>query len=197
MNYQADVNVLTSPILKIEKNIIEMDDAIIQIKNVASVSLRYPPKYGYSPYAIGIFIISFYIFFYTVTAAEIKFISFMFLISAAISGYMLYRTWEKNKDLGKNIIISTGSGFSFWINSKDDDFSLKVIDVIRNIMNGHAIENEVIINLEKLDIINNGIMAYTDHSQHNTSYSDISDSIIGSDNKVQAPDADEYPELKI
>ena len=188
MNYQADVNVLSSPILKIEKNIIEMDDAIIQIKNVASVSLRYPPKYGYSPYAIGIFIISFYIFFYTVTAAEIKFISFMFLI---------YRTWEKNKDLGKNIIISTGSGFSFWINSKDDDFSLKVIDVIRNIMNGHAIENEVIINLEKLDIINNGIMAYTDHSQHNTSYSDISDSIIGSDNKVQAPDADEYPELKI
>ena len=84
MNYQADVNVLSSPILKIEKNIIEMDDAIIQIKNVASVSLRYPPKYGYSPYAIGIFIISFYIFFYTVTAAEIKFISFMFLISAAI-----------------------------------------------------------------------------------------------------------------
>ena len=64
-------------------------------------------------------------------------------------------------------------------------------------MNGHAIENEVIINLEKLDIINNGIMAYTDHSQHNTSYSDISDSIIGSDNKVQAPAADEYPELKI
>ena len=61
MNYQADVNVLSSPILKIEKNIIEMDDAIIQIKNVASVSLRYPPKYGYSPYAIGIFIISFYI----------------------------------------------------------------------------------------------------------------------------------------
>ena len=51
MNYQADVNVLSSPILKIEKNIIEMDDAIIQIKNVASVSLRYPPKYGYSPYA--------------------------------------------------------------------------------------------------------------------------------------------------
>ena len=48
MNYQADVNVLSSPILKIEKNIIEMDDAIIQIKNVASVSLRYPPKYGYS-----------------------------------------------------------------------------------------------------------------------------------------------------
>lgn len=38
MNYQADVNVLSSPILKIEKNIIEMDDAIIQIKNVASVS---------------------------------------------------------------------------------------------------------------------------------------------------------------
>ena len=75
MNYQADVNVLSSPILKIEKNIIEMDDAIIQIKNVASVSLRYPPKYGYSPYAIGIFIISFYIFFYTVTAAEIKFTS--------------------------------------------------------------------------------------------------------------------------
>ena len=33
MNYQADVNVLSSPILKIEKNIIEMDDAIIQIKN--------------------------------------------------------------------------------------------------------------------------------------------------------------------
>ena len=125
-----------------------MDDAIIQIKNVASVSLRYPPKYGYSPYAIGIFIISFYIFFYTVTAAEIKFTSFMFLISEAISGYMLYRTWEKNKNLGKNIIISTGSGISFWINSKDDEFSLKVIDVIRNMMNGHAIENEIIINLE-------------------------------------------------
>lgn len=197
MNYQADVNVLSSPILKIEKNIIEMDDAIIQIKNVASVSLRYPPKLRYSPYAIGIFMLSFYIFFYTVTATEIKFISFMFLISAAISGYMLYRTWEKNKNLGKNIIISTGSGVSFWINSKDDDFSLKVIDVIRNIMNGHAIENEVIINLEKLDIINHGIMAYSDHSQHNTSYSDISDSIIGSDNKVQVSDADEYPELKI
>ena len=28
-------------------------------------------------------------------------------------------------------------------------------------------------------------------------YSNISNSIIGSDNKVQAPDADEYPELKI
>ena len=35
MNYQADVNVLSSPILKIEKNIIEMDDAIIQIKITA------------------------------------------------------------------------------------------------------------------------------------------------------------------
>ena len=195
MNYQADVNVLSSPILKIEKNIIEMDDAIIQIKNVASVSLRYPPKYGYSPYAIGIFIISFYIFFYTVTAAEIKFTSFMFLISAAISGYMLYRTWEKNKNLGKNIIISTGSGISFWINSKDDEFSLKVIDVIRNIMNGYAIENEIIINLEKLDITNHGIIVYADQSK--TSYSDISDSIIGSDNKVSISDADEYPELKI
>lgn len=195
MNYQADVNVLSSPILKIEKNIIEMDDAIIQIKNVASVSLRYPPKYRYSPYAIGVFILSIYIFFYT--AAEKMFISIMFLLSAAISGYMLYRTWEKNKNLGKNIIISTGSGVSFWINSKDDGFSLKVIEVIRNIMNGHTIENEVIVNLEKLDITNHGIMVYKDHSQHNTSYSDISDSIVGSDNRVRVSDVDEYPELKI
>ena len=49
-------------------------------------------------------------------------------------------------------------------------------------MNGHAIENEIIINLEKLDITNHGIMVYADQSK--TSYSDISDSIIGSDNKA-------------
>ena len=105
MNYQADVNVLSSPILKIEKNIIEMDDAIIQIKNVASVSLRYPPKYGYSPYAIGIFIISFYIFFYTVTAAEIKFISFMFLISGNFWIYALSLLGKKIRILEKYYYI--------------------------------------------------------------------------------------------
>lgn len=194
MNYQADINVLSSPVLKIEKNVIEMDDAIIQINNIASVSLRFPPKYTYSPYAIGIFIISIMLFLGTVNNPGTT--SIICLVSAAISGYMLYNVWEKNKNLGKNIIISTGSGGYFWINSKDDEFSLKVIDVIRNIMNEQIIGSDIVINLDKFNIMNNGVMVYTDKSQHSTSYSDISGSVIGNDNKIEVAKED-YPELKI
>ncbi|MCR0205542.1 hypothetical protein MKC66_12515 [[Clostridium] innocuum] len=194
MNYQADINVLSSPVLKIEKNVIEMDDAIIQINNIASVSLRFPPKYTYSPYAIGIFIISIMLFLGTVN--NLGTTSIICLVSAAISGYMLYNVWEKNKNLGKNIIISTGSGGYFWINSKDDVFSLKVIDVIRNIMNEQIIGSDIVINLDKFNIMNNGVMVYTDKSQHSTSYSDISGSVIGNDNKIEVAKED-YPELKI
>lgn len=189
-----DVNILKSKELKIEKNVIEMDDSIIQISNVTSVSLRYPPKYTNNNATIVGLILGFLLLF---GGGKYSLVGIFLL---GICGYLIYRVWEKNQDLGKNIIIATGGGGYFWINSKDDSFSLKVIDVIRNLMNDPNKNSDILINLEKLNIMNNGNLIYgnTGDSSININsgnYANNENTSIHTDDNHK--DEDECPELRI
>lgn len=189
-----DVNVLNSTQIKIENNVIEMDDSIIQISNVASVSLRYPPKEEYKPYMILGILIGLALL---KSSNEItgSFGVVIGLVLIACCAYFIYKTWKRNEDLGKNIIISTSSGYYFWINSKDDKFSLQVIDVIRYLMNHPGSKEKILVNLDKLNIVNNGNIIQGDVSNssmynnsnvknESTHFSDIHNSNIGDNNNL-------------
>lgn len=183
MENSKDVNILNSEQLKIEKNVIEMDQSIIQLSNVSSVSLRYPPRYTNSNAVIFGAVIGFMLLF-----AGGK-LTLAGLVLLGVCGFMIYRTWEKNQNLGKNIIIATAGGH-YWINSKDDAFSMKVIDIIRNLMNDPDRNSNIIINLDKFNILNNGNMVYGNVSnstinKDSGNYANNTASIIGDDNNIE------------
>lgn len=200
-----DISILNSDHIKIEKNVIEMDDSIIQISNLTSVSLRLPPKEPYNTFCSFGFIAGILFSYYSIQSSN-GFTTLIGLAMIGFCGYFIFKTRKRNDDLGKNIIIATSSGRNFRINSKDDKFSLKVIDVLRNLMNNPNDNNKIFVNLDKLNILNNGNIVYGDVSDSSlysnstvknetTSFSDIHNSNIGDSNNIN--NEPNIPELRI
>lgn len=127
---------------KINTNILEFRNRIVQISNIESVSIVEPAKKGFNNRVIIGFIIG---------LAAIAFQILIGIAILALCAFYVYSVSNSNKNLGKNIYINLVSGYYIFINCKDTDFAKRIVSVLKDYLNG-ANTRPVFVNINDSNV---------------------------------------------
>lgn len=142
--FNADNNELekVTKELKINNQIIELRDRIIQLNHVESVSIVEPPHRKINSNVMLLFLAGILLLFFNAIIA---------LIILAFCGYYFYSVVDENNNLGKNVYINLSSGYYVVINFKNLAIARQTVDVLKDYLNGHN-KNITLINVENSNI---------------------------------------------
>ncbi len=143
----------------IVNNVLEFYDTIIQISSVTSVFIGQPRKKEIPNYlSYGILLGIVLLFFQPVVGLAIL----------GVCIYFFYSISEKNKRLGKNIVFELNSGRYFIINVKDHEFAKKVVNVLRDCMNGST--KSLTINFDNMNIMDSNVIIGNENQVESNTY---------------------------
>ncbi len=158
-NDRENGTVLQTPDFSIVHNVLEFSDLIVQISSIASVSVAKPVKNKIPKWLTYAIIIG------VILLALKNSVGYIIL---GICAFFLYCIYESNKDLGMNLIFELNSGKFLYINVEDKVFAQKVINVLRDCMNGA--NKPLTINFDKMNIVDSNVIIGNENQVESNTY---------------------------
>lgn len=116
--------------LKISQNVFIYDENVIQISNIAKMSIADAMAESYQ---MAHFIM---VFVGVICLLTLNWILILIgLAVGALGAWLIYKTYQRNQELGEYLILSLNSGEKISLYSKDHDFTIEIMDVIINCIN--------------------------------------------------------------
>lgn len=130
--------------LKINKNVFIYNETVIPLCNISRISVAGAVK---EPYQLIHLIMIFVGLVFLFTKSIVPLLIGMVLIG--LGGWLLYRTYQANQNLGEFLVLNLNSGKDIYLYSTDHDFTVEIMDVIINCMN---LGKEYIVNMANCKI---------------------------------------------
>lgn len=130
--------------LKINKNVFIYNETVIQLCNISRISVADEAKEKYQLSTFVMILIGL-----GLLTAESTVAILIGLALTAVGGWLIYRTYKINNELGEYLVLNLNSGRNIYLHSNSHDFTIEVMDVIINCINSGK---EYRVNMENCQI---------------------------------------------
>ncbi|WP_270658177.1 hypothetical protein [Eubacterium callanderi] len=151
-----DKNLIDTPTLKIEKNVVRYIDAFIEISNISQVTVAPVPKDTFPVWSIILIVIG-------IIVGSMGFGSMVAFLFIGIGAAVIIYWYIKNNDTGNRLNIFTNAGTVVSFYGKDKKFLTEVMEVLIYCAN-NSFGKQIIINMKDGQITNSPIIL----GDHNT-----------------------------